>query len=202
MLFGTIESGTVAKIELSSVAFSKKKVEVAVDEIVYLTTAILPKESQNMASLSWEYDKSIIYVESADNTGMTIKGLSAGQTSLKVKAGDYSDTCVITVTGQKDITTETPYIYSSFSFCEIPIGTQSKINVSLYNGTIGDVNDFTWYIEDPSIASITASGQYCVINAQAEGFTRIKVSHPKATYQYYINVLSYGDNLKTHLHSY
>lgn len=197
MLFGTIESGSIAKIEVSSVAFSKKRIELAVDEIVYITTSILPKESQHMANLTWEYDKSILYVESADNTGMTIKGLAAGQTSLKIKAGDYSDTCVITVTGEKDLTTEAPYIYSTFTFCEIPIGTQTKINVSLYNGTIGDVNDFTWSIEDPTVASISASGQYCIINAQAEGFTRIKVSHPKATYQYYINVLSYGDNTKT-----
>ena len=190
MLFGTIESGSIAKIEVSSVAFSKKTIELAVDEIVYITTSILPKESQNMANLTWEYDKSILYVESADNTGMTIKGLSAGKTALKVKAGDFSDTCVITVTGVSSQYNDSPYIYISFSFFEITIGKKGKINVSLYNGQIGDINDFTWSIEDQTVASISASGQYCVINAKAEGFTRIKVTHPKTTYPYYINVLS------------
>lgn len=183
--------------KIDSILLQIKNVKLNADEIAYIPYVIKPATMQGEVTVSVDFDSSILSLVSKDNNGITIKGLRAGQSQLKVSVGNVSDTAIVSVTGQGTAIQGEKYIYSNFSLVELPVGTQSKINVSLYGGSISDVNGYTYSIEDPSIAKLTPSGQYCLIDAKAEGFTRIKVTHAQASYPYYINLLSFSDGRKT-----
>ena len=183
--------------KIDSILLQNRNVKLNADEIAYIPYVIKPAAMQGEVTVSVDFDSSILSLVSKDNNGITIKGLRAGQSQLKVSVGKTSDTIIVSVTGQGTEIQGEKYIYSNFSLVELPVGTQSKINVSLYNGTIADVNGYTYSIEDPSVAKLTPSGQYCLIDAKAEGFTRIKVTHAQASYPYYINLLSFSDGRKT-----
>lgn len=183
--------------KIDSILLQIKNVKLNADEIAYIPYVIKPAAMQSEVTVTVDFDNSILSLVSNDNNGITIKGLRAGQSQLKVSVGNVSDTTIVTVTGQGTAIQGEKYIYSNFSLVELPVGTQSKINVSLYGGSISDVEGYTFSIEDPSIAKLSPSGQYCLIDAKAEGFTRIKVTHAQASYPYYINLLSFSDGRKT-----
>ena len=195
-MFG-IGGSNPAEIKIDSIVLQNRKVTLNADEIAYIPYVIKPSDKQAEADVAVEFDREIISLVSKDHNGITIKGLRAGQSRLKVAVGKVSDTIIVSVTGQGSAVQGEKYIYSNFSLVEMPVGTQQKINVSLYGGTIADTNGYTWSLEDPSVATLTPSGQYCLIDAKQNGFTRIQIRHSLAQLPYYINLLSYSDTQKT-----
>ncbi len=145
-------------------------------------------------SPSYSYDDTIIEVSAKDN-GVVIKGLQEGQTEFSVSCNNRSATCIISVTGY-EIGYEKilePYIYSNTNILQLSPEHSEKIFVSLYGGTAADINDYSWTIEDNSVGTIQPTGQYCLIKAKSAGYTRIKVTHPKAAYPFYMGMYVFDD---------
>lgn len=90
-----------------------------------------------------------------------------------------------------------PYIYSKTSILQLTPGNSERINVSLYNGTVSDNQNYSWTIENPSVAELSENGQYCVVKANTEGYSRIKVTNTAAAYPYYIGVYVLQDFTST-----
>ena len=79
---------------------------------------------------------------------------------------------------------------------QISPGVTEKVYVSLYGGDASDIYGYTWTIDDPSVAKINPTGQYCLITGKETGYTRIKVTHSKSAYPYYIGVYVFADATK------
>lgn len=178
-------------VSINSISLDKRTLTVEVGGIAYLSYSTSPYKN---ISPSWNYDASKIKVEETSN-GVIITGKEEGYTSLTVNAEGHSATCIITVSGTSEyfIDTTEPYIYSNSSIIQLTPGQVEQVNVSLYQGTAADIDGYTWTIDNPAICEINPTGQYCNISAKTQGYARIKITHTKSAYPYYIGVYVLND---------
>lgn len=149
-------------------------------------------------SPEWSYDSAVVSLDRLSN-GAVVTGLKEGYSSVTASYGGKSDTCIVTVSGYADTYEDTtePYIYSASQYLVMQSGDTQMANVSLYNGSAADIDGYTWVVENSSVAAISPTGQYCQIRAAAQGYTRIKVTHTKAAFPYYIGVYVLDDITRT-----
>ncbi len=188
------EQSEVEDIDL--LTFNKTEVSIKAGQMDYLTIKVSPASVQRSCKFRWEYDHDIIECDTSSSYGVVIKGKKEGQTSLKCSYAGLDATCLITIAGIADdyqIETD-PYIYSNTTILQTQPGVSERIYVSLYGGDAKDIDGYNWSVDNSSVLSIEPTGQYCLITAQENGYARIKVTHPKASYPYYIGVYSFSDN--------
>ena len=194
--FTSLSEDIEPKIEITNLSLSKTNLEVNVGSMEYVSVSIKPNGVQKDIILDWKYDETIIDCDSSSSWGFTFKAIKEGQTTLRCSYNGYEASCLITVSGYSDnyeATTE-PYIYSNTSILQTGPGISEKVFVSLYGGDASDIDGYSWTVDNSSVVSIQPTGQYCVITAKEAGYARIKVSHTKATYPYYIGVYVFEDN--------
>ena len=194
--FTSLSEDIEPKIEITNLSLSKTNLEVSVGNMDYVSVSIKPNGVQKDIILDWKYDETIIDCDSSSAWGFTFKAIKEGQTTLRCSYNGYEASCLITVSGYSDnyeATTE-PYIYSNTSILQTGPGISEKVFVSLYGGDASDIDGYSWTVDNSSVVSIQPTGQYCVITAKEAGYARIKVSHTKATYPYYIGVYVFEDN--------
>lgn len=193
------EDGTENQgVEITSLSLGKSSLSMSVGGMDYVSVSIKPQTAQKEVALTWSYDKSIIECDTSSNWGVTITALKEGQTSLKCSYGGYDAICLITVSGYSEgyeSTTE-PYIYSNTTVIQTSPRITEKVFVSLYGGDASDIYGYTWTIDNSSVATIQPTGQYCLITAKDSGYARIKITHTKASYPYYIGVYVFADATK------
>ncbi len=196
--FKPSEEKEESSVEITSLTLSKQTASVSVGEMVYIMVNVKPQNKQKELKLEWKYDDKIIEADTSTPWGITIKGLAEGQTNLLCSYDGYVSSCIVTVSGYSENYKETtePYIYSNTTIVQMSPGATEKVFCSLYGGTVADLDGYTWTIEDDSVASITPMGQFCMITAKNSGYARIKITHNKATYPYYIGIYVFADVTK------
>ena len=177
-------------IKITSLALGKSTLSMKVGSMDYASVTIKPTDVQKDVRLKWTYDESVIECDTSSTWGVTVKGVGEGQTNLKCSYGGYDATCIVTVSGYEEgyETTTEPYIYSNTTILQTSPGVSEKVFVSLYGGDASDIDGYTWTVDNSSVASIHPTGQYCIITAKDSGYSRVKVTHTKAAYPYYIGV--------------
>lgn len=199
-------------INIDTLKLARSKINTTVGNMEHLNVSVTPQETQRDITLNWSYDENVINVSQNNNFGITFSGKAAGQTSLTCSYGGISDSCIVTVSAPPQTVSEEtpainipekkmtdPYIYSNTSILQMIPGGREKIFVSLYGGNAGDTDGYTWTIEDPSVAVIQPTGQYCIIEAKEKGYTRIKITHSKSVYPYYIGVYVFREEINTYI---
>lgn len=182
-------------VSITSLTLEKKSMSVEVGGMDYISVKIKPDNVQKDVRLNWEYDDSIISCDTSSPWGITVTGIKEGKTSLKCSYGGYDAVCMIIVAGYAEgyNAAVEPYIYSNTTILTTAPGVTERVYVSLYGGTVADIEGYQWTVDNPSIAQINPSGQYCLITAKDSGYTRIKVTHSKSAYPYYIGVYVFED---------
>lgn len=179
-------------IELS---FDKNTSNISIGQMDIVSLSI--SKNQNEASIKWEFDSSIISAKT-DNYSAIITGLKPGQTTLKASCGQNSASCLVIVSDKTySVSVTNPYVYTSTDYVEVEPNKTQKISASLFGGTPSDINGYSWYIDKPSIASLSTEGNYCWITGITEGIARLTVKHNKTPYGYsvLINCSSDGNSL-------
>lgn len=181
-------------IQISSLALAKNNLSVSVGEMAYISVSVKPIEVQRDVELTWTFDKNVISIEPS-SWGVVITGLKEGQTNLKCTYNGYETSCLITVKGFSETYEEVvePYIYSNTTILQTTPGISEKVFVSLYGGSAADIDGYSWTIDNPSVATIEPTGQYCMVTAKNAGYARIKITHSKATYPYYMGIYVFED---------
>lgn len=189
--FSEEESG----INISGLTMAKPALTISVGEMSYITVNIKPADVQKDVKLTWSYDSNIITADTSSAWGISITGVKEGQTNLKCSYDGYEATCIVTVKGFAENYEETvePYIYSNTTIIQTSPGVTEKVFCSLYGGSAADIDGYSWTIDNASVASIEPTGQYCVITAKDSGYARIKITHPKASYPYYMGIYVFAD---------
>jgi hypothetical protein len=191
MLFG---SESPVEETVSAVSFKKTSLTVAVGGSEYLQLSIKPAHLQNAVSVSWEYDAAHITIN-PDAYGVVITGVREGAAYIKATVNGITAACMVSVSGTDGEFTVEPYIYSNYSVLELTPGSTQTFSVSLYGGQSYDLEDFSWSIQDPSLASIITSRNNCIVNTLKTGSTQITATHPKAAYPYTLILYVYADEL-------
>jgi hypothetical protein len=179
---------------VQAVSFKKTSLTVTVGGSEYVPVTVKPAHLQNSVSLEWDYDPAYIAVN-PDSYGVVITGVMEGSTYIKAAVNGITATCMITVEGVDGEFIVQPYIYSSVSVVELTPGSTQTVSVSLYGGQSYDLEDFSWSITDPSLASIASSRNNCIITAARTGSTQITATHPKSVYPYTLILFIYADEL-------
>lgn len=193
--FSSFDEHTDDSISIDALTLAKTSLSTQVGAMEYISLSVKPNTVQKDISLNWSYDTSIIECDTSSNWGVTIKGLAEGQTTLKCSYGGYDASCLVKVSGYTEdyeVITE-PYIYSNYSILQTSPGVSEKVFVSLYGGDAADIDGYSWTIDNSSVATIQPIGQYCIITAKDSGYARIKITHNKATYPYYMGVYVFAD---------
>lgn len=196
--FTSLEDNSSSEITINSLSLSKSTLEAQVGSMEYISVSVKPTSVQKDIKLNWSYDSSIIECDTSSSWGVTIKGLSEGQTTLRCSYGGYDSACLVTISGyaEPEETTTEPYIYSNYSILQTAPGVSEKVFVSLYGGDASDIDGYSWTVDNSSVATIQPTGQYCVITAKEAGYARIKITHNKAAYPYYMGVYVFEDATK------
>nr|WP_180485551.1 hypothetical protein [Treponema socranskii] len=185
-------------VSISSLVLAKSTLTMTAGSMDYITVKVQPITAQKDCKLNWTYDSNIISCDTSSAFGVTIKALKEGQTSLRCSYGGYDATCIITVSDHQPGYEENvePYIYSNTTILQTSPGITEKVFVSLYGGTAADIDGYAWSLDNTSVVNIQPTGQYCLITAKESGYARIKVTHNKASYPYYIGVYVFADATK------
>ena len=169
-----------------SLTLDKTKTSVSIGgmEVVNLTAS----KKQNKANIQWLYDESVIFAKT-DNYSAVITGLTSGTTTLTAICGSNSASCVINVSQDSyAVTITNPYVYASTDYVDVEPNQTVKISAALFGGTVADIDDYTWTIDKPSVASLSTEGNYCWITGKNDGIAKLTVKHQKAAYGYSVLV--------------
>ncbi|MDR2019467.1 MAG: hypothetical protein LBQ14_01730 [Treponema sp.] len=188
-LFG---SEPPAEETVNAVSFKKTSLAVAVGGSEYLQLTVKPARLQNVVEAFWEYDAAHIAIN-PDAYGVVITGVMEGSAYIKATINGITAACMVAVSGTDGEFTAEPYIYSNYSVLELTPGSAQTFSVSLYGGQSFDLEDFSWSITDPSLATITTSRNNCIVNTLKAGSTQITAAHPKAAYPYTLILYVYAD---------
>jgi len=184
-------SFTEEKEDNIRLSFDRNKMSILTGEMDVLSLSA--SEKQNSAKIRWEYDPELIYAV-CDNYSAVITGLKAGTATLTARCGSNSASCVITVSAENyAVTVTNPYVYASQDYVSVSPNSTAKISASLFGGTAGDIDGFSWAIDKPSVASISCEGNYCWITGLNVGTAKITVKHNKAAYGYSVLVSCASD---------
>ena len=180
--------------KITAVKLNQNTINIINGESEYIKLALTPNENQGKCHVSWEYDKNFVEAKT-DNFGAIINAINPGSTFIKATCNGIIATCIIHIEPNGEESFANPYIYSNDTVIQIQPNQTYNIIASLYGGSISDMEDFSWSIEDNSIAEITYARNNCVVTAKKSGSTKITCSHPNAQYDYTFIVFVYKDKL-------
>lgn len=179
--------------KINSLRFIRSELSIKAGEIQMLQVSVSPSSEQKNVTPKYTYDNSVIKIQT-NTQGVIITGLKEGVTPLTASYDGYEAICMIRVSGYAENYEREPYIYSSFQIVQMSPGQTNQVHVSLYGGTAADMNGWSWQIEDnDSVVGLEQNGQYATLVANSNGYTRIKVTHQKAAYPYYMGVYVFPD---------
>ena len=195
--FASFDDSEEKLVDISMLSLGKSTLSMKVGSMDYIAISVEPKKEQRNIKLNWSYDESIISCDTSSNWGLTITALKEGTTQLKCSYNGFDATCIVNVSGYEigyEQTVE-PYIYSNTSIYQTTPGVTEKVYVSLFGGDANDIDGYTWTTDNSSVVNLQPTGQYCLITAKDSGYARVKITHKKAAYPYYIGVYVFADNM-------
>ena len=167
---------------IDGISFNKTAASLGYGSMDMLSLKIDPVSAQVDAAVAWQFDETVISGR-ADNFGLVMTGIKAGETIVRATAYGKTATCLFTVLpGSGEPNVLFPYVYSNTDFIEVRPGDTAKAAASLHGGTASDINGFTFTIDKPAVASLTTEGNYAWITGQNEGIAKVTVRHSKAAY--------------------
>ena len=158
VLKAQVGGGPVARctVVVSGIAFSTDSISVEAGAFQDLTV-LTYGDSRNVSVSSWEWSSSntTVATVSATSTGATVRGIQAGTSTITVVIGDYTASCLVTVTA---LETNATISLSEATITMAP-GTSSRLRAT----TIADSADIQWSIGDNDITSIASKSGYTII---------------------------------------
>ena len=154
----TVRQAGIPNVEVSSVTLDHKTLELVEEEEAQLTATVKPDDATDK-TVTWSTDKADI--ATVDETGK-VSALKEGQASIIAKAGEFSDTCVVTVV-KKFIPVET--ITLDKKALELVEGDEAQLSAAV---TPDDATDPTvsWSTDQAEIATVDETGK---VTALKEG---------------------------------
>ena len=162
-----------------------------------ITVAVRNSESPIIDGFQWKSaNKEIATVEQSSGANAVIHGNELGATRLTVSNThclyplDIIVQCVDPILAKNHPYIDTPanIVPLTVHANHIPGGWQT-ITAALEGGSEADNQNFSWAIEDSSIAQMYGQGPLCKVRALLAGSTRIVIRHPKAEEPCYILLL-------------
>ena len=154
----TVRQAGIPNVDVTSVTLDKKVLELVEEEEAILTATVKPDDATDK-TVTWSSDQADI--ASVDETGK-VSALKEGQASIIAKAGECSDTCVVTVT-KKFIPVDS--VALSKKTLELVEGDEAQLTATVLPEDATDPA-VTWSTDQAEIASVDETGK---VTALKEG---------------------------------
>jgi len=179
------------KEKIESITFDKERIEIKINEEATVRVTVKSDEAKkNEIIVYTSVNEGIIEIREPTNDGFIVKGLRGGTTVITAKSKLVTSYFEVDV---KEDNILAQYITVAQPVIEMLEGELYSTQVSLYNGSVLDNNDFVWRLENgKDNISIDVSANIAVISGLQRGYQKIMVSHPKAEYESEILVFVTG----------
>lgn len=165
-------------------AFDRNSLELYVGSMDIINLTVDSSNGQQNESVSWEYDGSLVMAKT-DNYSIVLTGIAEGFATVRASCGGKSVSCTLRIlASDESFRIENPYVYVSSDFVSLEPGATDKVFASLYGGTSGDRDGFTFTSDKPGVASLYAEGNYCWITGKSEGIAKITCRHSRSSWGY------------------
>lgn len=152
-------------------------------------------EAVDLQNIRWASNDSSICSVQADSSNRlkaTVYGYSSGKTTVKASL-DGAEDCVFDITvlpeGEDTGVILPSYLTTTQNALVIPkAGESANLKITGVNISESDMMNTIWSSEDNSIATVNGNGSTAVVNAVAEGRTRIKISNTKSNNVLYVDI--------------
>ena len=158
----TVKQAGIPDVEVSSVTLDKKALELVEGDGAQLSATVLPEDATDK-TVTWSTDQAD--VATVDETGQ-VSALREGLASIIAKAGEFSDTCVVTV-AKKFIPVET--VTLSKKSLELVEGDEAQLSATVLPEDATDPA-VTWSTDKADIATVDEAGK---VTAVKEGLASI-----------------------------
>lgn len=197
--------------EVTSLTLNKQNVEIAVGETVTLIAVAETDPEDADIEYTWTVGDESIVAVAEDGESAVIKGLKAGETSVKVSAGKKSKTCFVTIT-EKQETPETPEtpdpVVSSYDYFVIMLDDDAYATLDNACDLRVNDNDSFLYIWENTYKSFATTGVNSKGNAAGwwafevtnVGWSGAGVSYQNKTTLAYLNQIQQDNGEGWYLH--
>jgi len=152
------------------------------------TATVQNVSNPDYTAFGYELDtQDYIKVSRAGNL-FTITAKMAGQTLLTLSHPQSSYTTKVIIIVEPTLDDNVVFLTTTDNYVSLIKGNEKSIQVELKNYEDYDPENYTWEIQDPSIASIQGLGITGIIEGKNIGATKITVTHKYAPYSLEIGV--------------
>jgi len=180
-------------VKIEAIKFVENERVLSVGETANVALAVEPDNARNVKKVEYSVSRAgIVTIDpiNSSNGGVVFTAEKSGTTVILAKVGKLVDYLNITVNGGEE--NGAPYISSSASVLELPLGSKRNVIVSLQNGDPSDNSGFVWHNQNPDIVMQETANNVVVLEGIKTGAARIRASHPKAQYSVDILVFVLG----------
>ena len=151
----TVRQAGIPNVDVTSVTLDKKALELVEGDEATLTATVKPDDATDK-TVTWSSDQA--EVASVDETGK-VSAIKEGQASIIAKAGECSDTCVVTV-AKKFIPVDS--VALSKKTLELVEGDEAQLTATVLPEDATDPT-VTWTTDKADIASVDEAGKVVAI---------------------------------------
>jgi hypothetical protein len=182
------------RVEIEGLNFVTPDVSMKIGERLAIKVNIAPNEARKFTSV--KYNASVegyISITETSNDGCVITAERGGSVILVAKADGYTAYCEVTI--ENSFVEQGYYIVTPTQVVELYEGSRRSLQVSLFNGSAADNQNFLWDTESgKDNISITPAGNTIVVQGEKRGSQKIMVSHEKSDYNAEIIVFVLGND--------
>jgi hypothetical protein len=171
------------KPQVEALSFVDQKISMKVGERVAAKIDIKPNEARPYTDV--QYAASVegkVVISEISNDGCVLTAESGGDVVIVAKTGNY--TAYLEVNIEHSSITDMPYIVVPSPVIEVLEGQRKTVQVSLFNGSAIDQQQFTWSVEQgKNSISILPTGNQVVVQGDRRGSQKIYINHEKSEFQ-------------------
>jgi hypothetical protein len=181
-----------AKPHVASLQFEIPRITMKIGERQAVKVIISPTEARKHHKV--EYTASVegyVTINETSNDGCVLTAEQGGTVVIVAKADGYTAYLEVEIESEEYV--QIPYIMVPTQVIEVLEGARKSVQVSLYNGSAVDQQQFLWEVETgKDNISINPTGNTVVVQGEKRGAQKIIVSHEKSEYTAEILVFVLG----------
>jgi len=195
---GCHDDSKVEKPAVEYLSFINSKVSMKIGERQAVKVEIKPTEARKYHPVEYAASvEGIVTVSESSNDGCVLTAEKGGTAVIIAKAGGY--TAYLEVIVDHTELLQVPYIMVPTQVIEVGEGSRKSVQVSLFNGSAVDQQQFKWAVEPgKDNISINPTGNTVVVQGEKRGSQKIIVSHEKSefTAEVLVFVLGVDEKIK------
>jgi hypothetical protein len=179
---GCHSDSSASRPRVEGLQFVNPKIEMKIGERQAVKVDVKPAEARRYANVTYTPSvEGYVTVSETSNDGCVLTAEKGGTVVIVARAGGYTAYLEVKIEGSQF--EQVPYIMVPTQVIEVLEGARKTAQVSLYNGSAADQQQFIWEVEaGKDNISINPTGNTVVVQGEKRGSQKIIIRHDKSEY--------------------